>query len=159
MLANSFRSPYPERIEEYLAAGSANCCAYNRRGTLLAVGCWDGTVSIWDCDTNSMARKLVGHTRAVTNVSWSRNGRKLLSSSLDCKLTLWDVDQAKAECIITLDSAVLSAQLHPSAKFCVAVKHSYSNPILVELETSQTKELPVAEQDESDVIFMYVTAV
>ena len=68
MLANSFRSPYPERIEEYLAAGSANCCAYNRRGTLLAVGCWDGTVSIWDCDTNSMARKLVGHTRAVTNV-------------------------------------------------------------------------------------------
>lgn len=50
-------------------------------GSLLAVGCNDGRVIIWDFDTRGVARILIGHVETISSVSWSRNGRRLLSAS------------------------------------------------------------------------------
>jgi WD40 repeat protein len=49
------------------------------------------TVVVWDFVTRQVARQYVGHVETVTSVSWSRNSRRLLSSSQDFNVILWDV--------------------------------------------------------------------
>ena len=41
--------------------GKARVVAYNAYGTLLAIGCEDGSVGVWDCDTAGEARRAVPH--------------------------------------------------------------------------------------------------
>ena len=59
-LLDPFESDYPERIEEELQYGSlhARCCAFNRRGTLLATGCHEGAAVLWDFDTRGVVKVL-----------------------------------------------------------------------------------------------------
>ena len=76
-LLDPFESDYPERIEEELQYGNlhARCCAFNRRGTLLATGCHEGVAVLWDFDTRGVVKVLqVGsmRSRAVPRV---RRGR------------------------------------------------------------------------------------
>lgn len=65
---------------------------FNPDGSLLAAGGGDGLVTLID----PAARRRVGapfeHT-FVTNVAWSPDGDRLLSSSLDGTIDLWDVDR------------------------------------------------------------------
>lgn len=46
----------PEHIEESLECGHARCIAFNPAGTLLAAGCEEGQVVIWDCLTRGVVR-------------------------------------------------------------------------------------------------------
>ena len=59
-LLDPFESDYPERIEEELQYGNlhARCCAFNRRGTLLATGCHEGAAVLWDFDTRGVVKVL-----------------------------------------------------------------------------------------------------
>lgn len=52
----------PEEYDGYLdSQGSTVCCAFNRHGTLIAVGNNDGRVVIWDFLTRIIARTIVAH--------------------------------------------------------------------------------------------------
>ena len=42
--------------------------AFNRRGTLLAVGCNDGRIAVWDFMTRGIARMLNGHIHPITSL-------------------------------------------------------------------------------------------
>jgi WD40 repeat protein len=46
-------------------------------------------------------------------VSWSRNGRKLLSASSDWTVKLWDVISGNVDQTLQLESAALFCQIHP----------------------------------------------
>lgn len=46
--------------------GSTRCVAYNPRASLLAAGCSDGRVVIWDFLTRSIVKIFVGHVQPVT---------------------------------------------------------------------------------------------
>eukprot|EP01084_Bolivina_argentea_P246737 412874_1 len=85
---------YPKQLGERIKAskeGTSACCTFNRRGTLLAIGCREGHINIWDFETRSISKQLCGHTGIVTSISWSRNGNKLLSSDWNGLLLLWDI--------------------------------------------------------------------
>ena len=72
-LLDPFESDYPERIEEELQYGNlhARCCAFNRRGTLLATGCNEGVAVLWDFDTRGVVKVLQvgGGPRAAPGAS------------------------------------------------------------------------------------------
>jgi COMPASS component SWD1 len=52
----------PETIEEYLEGPHpAVSLAFNPFGSLLATGCQDGQVLIWDYETRGVARTFVRH--------------------------------------------------------------------------------------------------
>lgn len=64
---------YPEVHAGHLRSGHATCLRFNHRGDFLASGRVDGTVVIFDIETNGVARKLRGHTRQMQSL------RKLVS--------------------------------------------------------------------------------
>ncbi|KAG0267495.1 hypothetical protein BG011_004529 [Mortierella polycephala] len=67
-LLDPFEQDFPEVIEDTLENGPAVTVRFNRRGTLLAAGCSDGTIVVWDFDTRGVSRSLLGHVKTVTSL-------------------------------------------------------------------------------------------
>ena len=64
--------------------------AFSPDSTLLATGCLDGTVRIWDPATGDHVRALTGHTKAGYGVAFSPDGSMLASASGDGTVQIWD---------------------------------------------------------------------
>ncbi|GAB6024240.1 Retinoblastoma-binding protein 5 [Chamberlinius hualienensis] len=113
-LLESFGQNYPEEFDGALDCISlAVTCAFNKRGTLLAVGCNDGRIVIWDFMTRGIAKIISAHVHPVCSLSWSRNGKKLLSASTDNCVAMWDVLLGECEQRYRFPSPVLKIQIHP----------------------------------------------
>jgi len=95
----------PEAVDAHLDDGIAVTCSFNRRGTLIAVGCGNGDVVIWDFATKGVVRRLTKHVRPVTTVMWSKDSRKLLTASNDRSAILWDVLESNPEETVECESA------------------------------------------------------
>ena len=110
-------------IEQSLQCGKATCIAFNRRGTLLAAGTSRGSVVIWDFETRSVAREfrdgLPGDDNdpiVVLSVSWSRDGKKIISAGSDATVSLWDVE-AEDDQDALVNKYAFQASLH-QVQFC-----------------------------------------
>jgi eukaryotic-like serine/threonine-protein kinase len=64
--------------------------AWSPDGKLLATGCWDGHVYVWDANDGRKVAKLEGHNEPLISVAFSHAGDLLASSSLDDDLRLWN---------------------------------------------------------------------
>jgi COMPASS component SWD1 len=90
-----------------------------------------------------------GHIQPVTSVSWSKNGRLLLSSSTDWMVILYDVLEGTIKKKFQFESLVLSTQMHPKLNdFCIVCVFNES-PILLNLNTDERKILPETEDIEN----------
>ncbi|TQS37708.1 hypothetical protein Golomagni_01809 [Golovinomyces magnicellulatus] len=123
---------YPESLVGSLRSGHTSCVRFNRKGDFLAAGRVDGTVVIFDVETNGVAKKLKGHVRQVQSLSWSRNGRYLLTSSQDWKCNIWDLQDLSIISSVRFEAPVYIADFHPQnhLKFVVALFED--QPILVD---------------------------
>jgi WD40 repeat protein len=74
--------------------------AFSPDGKLLATGCWDNTVRVWDVAAQRQVGKLEGHTQQLRTVAFSRDGKVLASGSADNTVRLWEA--ATLEEITTL---------------------------------------------------------
>lgn len=54
-------------IDPYTMCVSLN---FNRAGTILAIGCNDGRLILWDFITNSIAKTFYGHFSTVNSLSY-----------------------------------------------------------------------------------------
>lgn len=114
MILESFGQNYPEEFD-----GSLDCislgvtCSFNKHGTLLAVGCNDGRIVIWDFLTRGIAKIISAHVHPVCSLSWSRNGFKLLSASTDNNACIWDVLSGDCEQKFRFPSPILRIQFDP----------------------------------------------
>ncbi|XP_065643236.1 retinoblastoma-binding protein 5 homolog isoform X2 [Hydra vulgaris] len=150
-LLQTFGQSFPEEFDGSLdSISAALTCSFNRTGSLLAVGCNDGRLVIWDFLTRGIAKVLVAHVHPVSSVSWSRNGKKILTSSTDWNVGLWDVLSGDCEVRYRFPSAVQKVQFHPrdNNKFLVCpTKHP---PVLIEVDGKQ-HILPVGEECEQNI--------
>lgn len=105
----------PEEFDGKLDCSSfAVCCTFNRCGSLLAVGCNDGRIVVWDFPTRNIAKNISAHAAyAVSSMSWSRKGTKLASASLDNSIAIWDVEAG--ECLIrwVYKAPLMKVQFNP----------------------------------------------
>ncbi|KAJ1411568.1 WD40/YVTN repeat-like-containing domain superfamily [Sesbania bispinosa] len=139
---------FPEVIEEYLEHGCMKCIAFNRRGTLLAAGCNDGSCVIWDFETRGIAKELRDGecSSPITSICWSKCGHRILVSAADKSLSLWDVMSGKRITRIVLQQTPLQARLHPGSSMpslCLACPLSCA-PMIVDLNTGSTTSLKVS---------------
>lgn len=54
-----------------------------------------------------------GHLQTVTEVAWSRNGQRIVSSSIDCTCIVWQVATGERVHQYQFEGAVMSARFHP----------------------------------------------
>jgi COMPASS component SWD1 len=129
---------------------------FNRRGTLLAVGCNDGRIAIWDFLTRGIAKSFSGHTHPITSLSWSRCGQKLLSSSIDWNVCVWDVLSVECAHKIRFSSLVLKTQFNPRNSSIFLVCTTKQQPCLVSLHGNDKeptiKAIPTDKEPEVSII-------
>jgi COMPASS component SWD1 len=104
---------YPEHITNTIRSGHATALRFNRKGDYLASGRVDGTVVVWDLETMGVARKLRGHNKSVTSLSWSQCGRYLLSTCQGWKAILWDLENGKRYREVRFRAPAYIAELNP----------------------------------------------
>lgn len=148
-LLESFGQNYPEEFDGALDCISlAVTCAFNKRGTLLAVGCNDGRIVIWDFLTRGIAKIIGAHVHPVCSLCFSRNGHKLLSASTDNSVCIWDVLSGECDHKYRFPSPILKVQFHPrnDKTFLVCpIKHA---AVLVHMDGAHST-IPL--DDESDL--------
>lgn len=117
---------YPEYITNTIRSGHSTCLRFNRKGDYLASGRVDGTVVVWDIDTMGVARKLRGHNRSITSISWSRCGRYLLSACQGWKAILWDLKDGRRHREVRFRAPVYIAELHPWNQYVLSARCALS---------------------------------
>ncbi|KAF5841501.1 WD40-repeat-containing domain protein [Dunaliella salina] len=116
----------------------------------LAVGTYEGQVVLWDFDTRGVARTLSRHTKQVTGLSWSRNGRYLASGSADQSLILWDVLNGTQALEVQLPVPITHVSLSARPPYkCVVSFAGGHPPVITDLESSQEQVLPVLADTEA----------
>ena len=85
---------YPDTILASLRSGHSTCTRFSPCGQYLASGRVDGVVVVFDVETRSVARKERGHVGQVQGVSWSGDGRWLVSVGMqDWGVCVWDLSE------------------------------------------------------------------
>ncbi|TGZ84294.1 WD40 repeat-like protein [Ascodesmis nigricans] len=139
---------FPDTLQAQLRSGHSTVIRFNRKGDLLASGRVDGTVVLFDVETNSLAKVLRGHIRQVQYLSWSSCGRYLISCAQDFKAIRWDLGKTGegASRTVRFSAPVYCAELHPD-NVNLFVSSLYEDvPHLVDISSPQTQKhaLPTA---------------
>ncbi|KAL6037883.1 hypothetical protein STEG23_015414, partial [Scotinomys teguina] len=149
----SFGQNYPEEADGTLDCISmALTCTFNRWGTLLAVGCNDGRIVIWDFLTRGIAKIISAHIHPVCSLCWSRDGHKLVSASTDNIVSQWDVLSGDCDQRFRFPSPILKVQYHPRDQNKVLVCPMKSAPVMLTLSDSKHVVLPVDDDSDLNVV-------
>ncbi|CAI5777685.1 retinoblastoma-binding protein 5 isoform X4 [Podarcis lilfordi] len=152
-LLESFGQNYPEEADGTLDCISmALTCTFNRWGTLLAVGCNDGRIVIWDFLTRGIAKIISAHIHPVCSLCWSRDGHKLVSASTDNMVSQWDVLTGDCDQRFRFPSPILKVQYHPRDQNRVLVCPMKSAPVMLTLSDSKHVVLPVDDDSDLNVV-------
>ena len=66
-----------------------NCLSFHPEGQLIAVGCWDSTLKIWDTFNKKKLKTLKGHASSVQSCLYLKSGQHIVSASLDGDVRIW----------------------------------------------------------------------
>ncbi|GAN08020.1 hypothetical protein MAM1_0186c07526 [Mucor ambiguus] len=157
-LLDPWEQEYPQLIEDTLEDGFVLNCKFNKRGTLLAAGCLDGRCVVYDFDTKGVTRSLLGHVKPVASISWSHNGRSLLSASKDWTCIYWDLVSGTKKLKIRFDTPLMMAHMHPKNNNRFAAALFQEKPVIVDIVGEETvrTELTTEPDDKDDTGKMYV---
>ena len=61
--------------------------------TLCFTAGYDKTIKLWDAETHRCLKTMSGHTDGVWSVNYMKDGRSLISSSVDGSVKIWDTNQ------------------------------------------------------------------
>jgi WD40 repeat protein len=112
-----WRIDRPDRPERILKGhrGHLNSFTYARDGRLASAGA-DGTIRVWNTSSGA-AVVIQGHASEVTGVTFTHDGRRVLSTSYDATVRMWDSRTGVPVAILQSGSSdLLDVQLTPDGK-------------------------------------------
>eukprot|EP01134_Creolimax_fragrantissima_P003809 CFRG3809T1 len=132
-----YKTPlYPDKLEQCVEVVNANVAAFNRRGSMLAVGTTTGKFEVFDFVTLSSLRLFAtAHNGPIVSLCWSRDSRKILSASRDQYVRLWDTASKKKLYEKRFDYPIVSVHYHPRNVDVYLVCLGVRRPILVSIST------------------------
>ncbi|KAM9844961.1 telomerase protein component 1 [Aulostomus maculatus] len=68
-----------------------NCVTFDHEDRLLAAGCWNGRVMVWDWFKTKTQAVLSGHQQSVRSLSFSPSSSMLCSGSISGEVRVWSV--------------------------------------------------------------------
>ena len=136
-------------------------CHFNRFGTLLAVGCNDGRIVVWDFLTRGIAKIIQAHVHPVCSLSWSRSGRYIVSASTDNTVSVWDVLNGDCDQKFRFPSPVLKVQVHPRVEEDILVTPMRHAAVVVTLNPEATsnshRTVPLDDENDPQIVASYDT--
>ena len=94
--------------------------------TLITCG-RDGTINILAADELRVIHKLRGHSDSVSDISLSRDGRLIASSSLDKTVRIWDIRGAEVAILEKHTASVLAVEFSPNGEFLASAAGAHSD--------------------------------
>ena len=91
--------------------------AFDPTGQRLALASWDSSVTVVDVATDRPVLELIGHTRGVTGVVYSRTGGYIITSSGDDSLRVWDATTGQLMQVDRDESALDDVSASPDGKW------------------------------------------
>ncbi|OMJ20785.1 U3 small nucleolar RNA-associated protein 21 [Smittium culicis] len=92
---------------------------FHRNSDLLAVVCDDLKIRVYDAESGNLVRQFVGHKNQITDLTFSPDGRWLISSSLDSTIRTWDLPTGYLIDIFKVNSVPISLDISPNFDFLV----------------------------------------
>ncbi|CAH2297181.1 WD repeat-containing 36 [Pelobates cultripes] len=89
----------------------------HRESGMLAVALDDFGLNVLDIETRRIVRKFSGHNGKINDMTFSPDGRWLLTASMDCTVKVWDLPSGCLIDCFLLDSAVVSLSMSPTGDF------------------------------------------
>lgn len=109
-----------------------NCVAFHPEGQLIAVGCWDTTVKIWDTFNKKKLKVLKGHSTSVQSCVYI-SVTHIVSASMNGEVRIWSTRSGITVGVINGHSApITSICTTPSAQHLITA----SNDKLVKVWSS-----------------------
>ncbi|XP_070172929.1 WD repeat-containing protein 36-like [Littorina saxatilis] len=147
-------------LKEVKTPCSISRMVLHRDSKMLALVLEDFTVSVLDLDTLKVVRNFTGHTNTITDLTFSADGRWLITASMDCSVCTWSMVHGRLIDCFAADSAVTSVSMSPTEDF-LATSHVgdlgiylWANKTLFSFVSLQ----PLPEHFEPQVIHMPTTA-
>ncbi|KAM5192789.1 LOW QUALITY PROTEIN: WD repeat-containing protein 36 [Mantella aurantiaca] len=89
----------------------------HRESGMLAVSLDDFSINVFDIETRKLVRRFPGHNGKINDMTYSPDGRWLMTASMDCTIKVWDFPSGCLIDCFLLDSAVVSLSMSPSGDF------------------------------------------
>ncbi len=98
-LARRFRIASEAPTKNFVHPNLVDAVAFDETGTLLATGCHDGILRIWDIAKATPLKAITAHQATVPvavqnpiySVAWAPGSKQILTASYDKSIKLWDV--------------------------------------------------------------------
>lgn len=102
------------------SSAAMNYASYSPDGVLVATSGWDNTVRIWNAYNGEPIKALNGHADVVCSSFFHPRGDKIISTSRDGSVIVWDIQTAKAVKTFTLPASSDWAVWNPAGDRIVA---------------------------------------
>ncbi|MBI5666440.1 MAG: WD40 repeat domain-containing protein [Chloroflexi bacterium] len=92
--------------------GIVSAVIWNANNQIITGG-WDDTIRIWDADTGTPQKVLVGHTGNINDLKLNSEGNRLASASDDGTVRIWDVTNGQQIQVIEDDDRIYTVDWSP----------------------------------------------
>jgi WD40 repeat protein len=111
-------------LNEYICSSLPGSIAYNEKTGLIAAGCRDNLVRLWDADSGELLHTLAGHDRIPGDLAFSPDGHLLVTGGWDNRILIWDMtDKPRPTVIVALtrhEGWIQSISFSPDGKAMIS---------------------------------------
>ncbi|XP_056602889.1 WD repeat-containing protein 36 [Triplophysa dalaica] len=106
-----------ELIHTHSLPTAPACSLLHRDSGMLAIALDDFVVNILDMETRRIVRKFSGHRGQINDMTFSPDGRWLITASMDCTIRTWDLPSGSLVDCFLVDAAAVSLSMSPTGNF------------------------------------------